>query len=104
MSYYFKIKIMLPEEDEQHFSERNLSKSELSEVTLYLQQKTSQGIPVKFRVSIFNAKEENKIMSVTINTKYLTEIDVIIIDSIIIITIIILSGFIMQLSIFTAFN
>lgn len=77
MSYYFKIKIMLPEEDEQQFSERNLSKSELSEVTLYLQQKTSQGIPVKFRVSIFNAKEENKIMSVTINTKYLTEIDVI---------------------------
>lgn len=77
MSYYFKIKIMLPEEDEQHFSERNLSKSELSEVTLYLQQKTSQGVPVKFRVSIFNAKEENKIMSVTVNTKNLTEIDVV---------------------------
>ena len=68
---------MLPEEDEQHFSERNLSKSELSEVTLYLQQKTSQGVPVKFRISIFNAKEENKIMSVTVNTKNLTEIDVV---------------------------
>ena len=52
MSYYFEIQIILPENETQ-FSNRKLSKTELSEVTQYLQQKTSRGIPVKFRVGIY---------------------------------------------------
>ncbi|KIX80143.1 hypothetical protein TV00_04243 [Bacillus subtilis] len=46
MSYYFEIRIILPEEENQ-FLNRKLSKSELSEVTHYLQQKTSRGIREK---------------------------------------------------------
>ncbi len=66
MSYYFEIRIILPEEEKQ-FLNRKLS-SELSEVTHYLQQKTSP-IPVKFRVGIFRVEDQTKIMSVTLNTK-----------------------------------
>lgn len=76
MSYYFEIRIILPEEENQ-FLNRKLSKSELSEVTHYLQQKTSRGIPVKFRVGIFRVEDQTKIMSVTLNTKNTKETDVI---------------------------
>ena len=76
MSYYFEIRIILPEEEKQ-FLNRKLSKSELSEVTHYLQQKTSRGIPVKFRVGIFRVEDQTKIMSVTLNTKNTKETDVI---------------------------
>ena len=76
MSYYFEIRIILPEEENQ-FLNRKLSKSELSEVTHYLQQKTSRGIPVKFRVGIFRVEDQTKIMSVALNTKNTKETDVI---------------------------
>ncbi|MFS0946549.1 hypothetical protein [Enterococcus casseliflavus] len=56
---------------------RKLNKSELSEVTHYLQQKTSRGIPVKFRVGIFRVEDQIKIMSVALNTKNTKETDVI---------------------------
>ncbi|EAD2071557.1 hypothetical protein [Listeria monocytogenes] len=76
MSYYFEIRIILPEEENQ-FLNRKLNKSELSEVTHYLQQKTSRGIPVKFRVGIFRVEDQTKIMSVALNTKNTKETDVI---------------------------
>ena len=76
MSYYFEIQIILPENETQ-FSNRKLSKTELSEVTQYLQQKTSRGIPVKFRVGIYSVEEQTKIMSVTLNTKNMRETDII---------------------------
>lgn len=78
MEYYFELQIIHPEDEQNPFLNRKLSKSELSEVTHYLQQKTSRGIPVKFRVGIFRVAENNvKIMSVTLNTKNTKETDVI---------------------------
>lgn len=78
MEYYFELQIILPEDEQNPFLNRQLSKSELSEVTHYLQQKTSRGIPVKFRVGIFRVAENNvKIMSVTLNTKNTKETDIV---------------------------
>lgn len=78
MEYYFELQIILPEDEQNPFLDRQLSKSELSEVTHYLQQKTSRGIPVKFRVGIFRVAENNvKIMSVTLNTKNTKETDIV---------------------------
>lgn len=75
MAYYFEIQLIFPEEEPQ-FLNRQLSKRDLSEVTQYLQQKTSRGIPVKFRVGIFRVEDQTKIMSVTLNTKTTKETDV----------------------------
>lgn len=75
VTYYFEVRIILPA-GEQPFDDRKLSKNELGEVTRYLQQKTGQGIPVKFRVGIFNG-EGTKIMSVALNTRNTTETDII---------------------------
>lgn len=78
MEYYFELQIILPEDEQNPFLDRQLSKNELSEVTRYLQQKTSRGIPVKFRVGIFQAAEgKMKIMSVTLNTKNTKETDIV---------------------------
>lgn len=73
--YYFEIQIVLPEEDT--FKGRKLSKEELSEVTKYLEDKTSKGIPVKLRVGIFQKDEDIKIMSVTLSTKNTKETNIV---------------------------
>ena len=73
--YDFVITILKPEQDRGLFSDRKLSKTELKEVTEYLQQQTSRGIPVKFRVGIYNPTIEKKLISVSIDTKNLESID-----------------------------
>lgn len=75
--YYFEIQIVLPEEDTFTFKGRKLSKEELSEVTKYLEDKTSKGIPVKLRVGIFQKDEDIKIMSVTLSTKNTKETNIV---------------------------
>ena len=73
--YDFVITILKPEQDKGLFSDRKLSKTELKEVTEYLQQQTSRGIPVKFRIGIYNPTIEKKLISVSIDTKNLESID-----------------------------
>jgi len=73
--YDFVITILKPEQDRGLFSDRKLSKTELKEVTEYLQQQTSRGIPVKFRIGIYNPTIEKKLISVSIDTKNLESID-----------------------------
>lgn len=77
MTYYFKVNIMTPIEDQGIFLDRVLEKDMLNEVTQYVQDKTIKGIPVKFRISIYKSEENTKVMSVTINTKNINETDII---------------------------
>ena len=77
MSYYFKVNIITPIEDQGIFLDKILEKEMLNEVNEYVQDKTIKGVPVKFRISIFKKEENTKVMSVTINTKNINETDII---------------------------
>lgn len=76
MAYHFEVTIIKPEEERDTFSGQRLSKQDLSNVTSYLQQKTSRGIPIKFRVGIFYEETKRKIMSVILDTKNTSETDI----------------------------
>lgn len=75
MNYFITIKVLEPKEENERFEEKKFTRTNINEISLYLEEKSMRGIPIKMRTNIFNENGEKQ-LSITFNTKATSETNV----------------------------
>lgn len=75
MNYFITIKVLEPKEENERFEEKKFTRTNINEISFYLEEKSIRGIPIKMRTNIFNENEEKQ-LSITFNTKATAETNV----------------------------